>query len=79
MAGANQILVQQHGEAEPQVIVVEGGAPLYAIEADTVAQHIGSRQAPFPCMTWQESLDNMAALDAWRRSVGLVFDVERGE
>ncbi len=60
------------------MIVVEGGAPLYAIEADTVAQHIGSRQAPYPCMTWPDSLGNMAALDAWRRSVGLVFDVERG-
>ena len=78
VAGPNQILVQQHGAADPQVIVVDGGAPLYAIEADTVAQHIGSRQAPFPCMTWQDSLGNMAALDAWRRSVGLVFDVERG-
>ena len=78
VAGPNHILVQKQGETEPQVIVVEGGAPLYAIEADTVAQHIGSRQAPFPCMTWPDSLGNMAALDAWRRSVGLVFDVERG-
>jgi hypothetical protein len=29
-------------------------------------------------MTWDDTLGNMATLDAWRQSVGLVFDVERG-
>jgi predicted dehydrogenase len=77
LAGPNRILVHKNGEAEPTVILVQGGAPLYAIEADTVARHVNSRQAPFPCMTWEDTLGNMAALDAWRQSVGLVFDVER--
>lgn len=78
VAGANRILVQQSGESEPREIIVEGGAPLYAVEADTVARHIGDRQAPPPCMTWADTLGNMAALDAWRDAVGLVFDIERG-
>ena len=53
------------------------GLPLYAIEADTVARHIAARQAPSPCMTWDDSLGNMRTLDAWRKAVGLVFDVEK--
>jgi predicted dehydrogenase/aryl-alcohol dehydrogenase-like predicted oxidoreductase len=76
--GPNRILVQRADEAAEDVIV-EGGAPLYAIEADTVARYIEARQAPYPCMTWDDSLNNMRALDAWRRAVGLVFDVERPE
>jgi predicted dehydrogenase len=77
LAGPNRIIVQRTGEAAPTVLLVEGGAPLYAIEADTVARHIADRQAPWPCMGWEDSLANMAALDAWRAAVGLVFDVER--
>lgn len=78
LPGPNQILLQRDGATEPTVILVEGGAPLYAIEADTVAQQCRQPQALYPCMTWNDSLGNMAVLDAWRRSIGLVFDVERG-
>ena len=77
VAGPNRIVVQRDGAAEPEVIVVEGGRPLYAVEADAVAAHVAGRQAPWPCMTWADSLGNMAALDAWRGAVGLVFDAER--
>lgn len=51
--------------------------PSGTIEADTVARYIAERQAPSPCMTWADTLGNMAALDAWRGDVGLVFDCER--
>jgi predicted dehydrogenase/aryl-alcohol dehydrogenase-like predicted oxidoreductase len=72
-----QILVQRLDAAAPEVERVPGGRPLYAIEADTVSQYIAARQAPSPCMTWADSLSNMQTLDAWRKEVGLVFDVER--
>jgi hypothetical protein len=42
-----------------------------------MAHNIGSQQAPYPCMTWQDSLGNMQALDQWRAAVGLVFDAEK--
>ncbi|HLK59212.1 MAG TPA: Gfo/Idh/MocA family oxidoreductase [Chthonomonadaceae bacterium] len=74
--GGNKILVQKAGET-PTEIIVEGGAGLYSIEADTVAQYLEARQAPPPCMTWEDTLGNMATLDAWRSAVGLVFDVEK--
>jgi predicted dehydrogenase len=73
----NKILVHKAGESAPQEILVDGGAGLYSIEVDTVARYLNDRQAPPPCMTWEDSLGNMATLDAWRKSVGLVFDVEK--
>ncbi len=51
--------------------------PLYAIEADTVAEYLDARQAPV--MSWADSLGNMLTLDAWRRQLGLVFGNERYE
>jgi predicted dehydrogenase len=75
--GSTHILVYRDGETAPQDIESPAGLPLYAIEADTVARHIAHRQAPSPCMTWDDSLSNMRMLDAWRRAIGLVFDVEK--
>ena len=72
-----RILVYRDGEAHVREEIVAGGQPLYTIEADTVARHIQHRQAPSPCMTWADSLGNMAALDAWRKDIGLVFDNEK--
>ncbi|HET6387426.1 MAG TPA: Gfo/Idh/MocA family oxidoreductase [Armatimonadota bacterium] len=74
----NRILVQKTGDDKPTEVVVNGGAGLYSIEADTVARNIENFSAPPPCMTWLDSLGNMAALDKWRKSVKLVFDVEKG-
>lgn len=73
----NKILLHKPGESAPTEIIVEGGAGLYAIEVDTVARYLDARQAPSPCMTWDDTLGNMAVLDRWRQAVGLVFDVEK--
>jgi predicted dehydrogenase/aryl-alcohol dehydrogenase-like predicted oxidoreductase len=50
-------------------------AAQYACEADTVADHLADRQSP--AMSWADSLGNAAALDSWRRAVGLVYPGER--
>ncbi|MEI7634993.1 MAG: aldo/keto reductase [bacterium] len=57
-------------------IPVESPGPIYAIEADTVAACLDNRQAIFPAMTWDDTLGNMRMLDAWRASIGLVYDDE---
>ena len=75
----NRIIVQKNGEQKPTEIIVSADRGLYSIEADTVARHLQDRQAPSPCMTWADSLGNMKTLDAWRKSIGLVFDVEKPE
>lgn len=68
-----RLRVRRDGQPEEQIAITDD-RDLYAIEADTVAAHIAERQAP--AMTWDDSLGNMAALDAWRHAVGLRFDVE---
>ena len=72
------IVVQQSGKA-PEEVVIQSDRPLYTIEADTVAEHIGQRQASPPAMTWDDTLGNMRTLDAWRAAIGLVYDMEKPE
>jgi aryl-alcohol dehydrogenase-like predicted oxidoreductase/predicted dehydrogenase len=69
------ILLKRHGE-EPQHIRIPGHN-VYALEADTVAQHIENRQAAPPAMTWDDTLGNMTTLDAWRHAIGVIYDIER--
>ncbi len=74
-----RIIVNRDGQPPEEITVPTGGQYLYAIEADTVARHLADRQAPNPCMTWDDSLGNMLTLDAWRKEIGLVFDTEKPE
>jgi len=76
-----KLAVQRAGQAAPEELAVPAEQPLYAIEADTVARAVaeGRQEAPYPCMTWDDSLANMRLLDAWRQEIGLVFDNETPE
>ena len=75
--GSSKIILQAKGKTDE--VVVEAGAPLYALEADTVAAHIDKRQAASPAMTWDDTLGNMRTLDRWREAVGVVYDSEKFE
>jgi predicted dehydrogenase len=67
--GETQILVQRNGSA-PEMLTV-ASAPLYALEADLVADQIaqGRLEAPWPAMTWADSLGNIRVQDQWRRAL----------
>jgi len=73
--GQATILLHKAGKVEE--IDTHADRKLYVIEVDTVAENIANRQAPSPCMTWADSLGNMAALDRWRSEIGLVYEPER--
>ena len=75
------IEVHRKGGGDPEIISIKPDAPLYCIEADTVAAGMaaGVAEAPRPCMNWEDTIGNMATLDAWRREVGVVFDREKGD
>jgi predicted dehydrogenase/aryl-alcohol dehydrogenase-like predicted oxidoreductase len=75
--GASKIIVTRKGAPAPEEITVETGDYLYAIEADTVAANIERRQAPYPAMSWDDTLGNMRACDAWREAIGLVYEAEK--
>jgi len=51
----------------------------FAFEADVVARAVaaGRVEAASPAMTWEDSLGNMAALDAWRAAAGVVYPADR--
>jgi predicted dehydrogenase len=53
------------------VIRIKVDRDLYTYEADTVAQHIGARQAP--AMSLADSEGNARLLDEWRAQIGLRF------
>ncbi|MCZ7647932.1 MAG: aldo/keto reductase [Planctomycetota bacterium] len=76
---ATKIVVQRKGAKAPEEIVIEYERPLYAIEADTVAEHVAKKQAPSPAMNWADSLGNMQALDRWRAEVGVAYKAESAE
>jgi len=75
----NEIVVYHDGQQEPERVLVNADAPLYSIEADLVAEHLTEQQAPPPCMSWADSLGNMATLDQWRQEIRLRFDSETPE
>ncbi|MFB3894296.1 MAG: aldo/keto reductase [Phycisphaerae bacterium] len=73
---------------EVKIIVAKSGQPveeipiktddwLYALEADAFAAGVENRQASFPAMTWDDTLGNAKALDAWRESIGLAYEMEK--
>ena len=75
--GVSTIVVHRRGESSPREVRIESDRQIYGIEADVVAANIGRRQAPFPAMSWEDTVGNMRTLDAWRRAVGLVYAAER--
>lgn len=75
--GTTQVIVHRKGHASPETIDVESPEPIYAIEADLVAESIEKRQGAWPAMSWEDSLGNARVLDAWRKEIGLVYEFEK--
>jgi len=70
------IIVQRTGE-DPREVVVPPTINPYGLEADYVAAQVAAGVRSPPAMSWEDSLGNMRTLDAWRDSIGLVYDRER--
>lgn len=75
--GRSSVFVHSKGAA-PREVTVETTQQIYGIEADVFAAGIDGRRAAFPAMSWEDTVGNMRALDAWRRAVGVVYASERG-
>lgn len=55
-------------EGEPEEIVsLTTRHATYAVQAELVASSLPATEAPWPAMSWADTLGNMRALDAWRR------------
>jgi predicted dehydrogenase len=63
-------LVLTRAGREPEDIFVRSRENAYSLEADVLGDHVAARQAPFPAMSWDDTLGNLRTLDVWRREVG---------
>jgi predicted dehydrogenase/aryl-alcohol dehydrogenase-like predicted oxidoreductase len=72
--GGSGVVVYRRG-LDPETIGVEADKGLYAYEADVVAESVaaGRVEPEFPACTWDDTLANTKALDAWRRAVGVSY------
>jgi predicted dehydrogenase len=73
-----RMVVQRQGESAPAELLVDAPGSIYTLQIDAVAAAIKRHdiEVKAPGMTWADTLGNMAALDAWRASVGLIFEGE---
>ena len=74
-AGETKLSVFRPGQpTEEKLIPLDRG--IYAQEADMFARAVQRGETEVNAMTWEDTLGNMAALDTWRREVGLTYDFE---
>lgn len=75
-----RIVVRIRGQEE-QVIEIPSEVTSYVYEADVCGRAIlsGLQQAEAPAMSWDDTLGNLRAQDAWRTAIGLVYASERPE
>jgi predicted dehydrogenase/aryl-alcohol dehydrogenase-like predicted oxidoreductase len=67
--------IEVHTKGNVEEIEITTDAPIYSIEIDTVARYLSAGEAP--CMPIDDSVGNMAALDRWRKEIGLVYEMEK--
>jgi predicted dehydrogenase len=67
--------LERGGQVED--IFVPFDRPLYAFEADALAQMAVTKEVPRPAMGPDDALGNARFLDLWRAQIGLVYPQER--
>jgi predicted dehydrogenase/aryl-alcohol dehydrogenase-like predicted oxidoreductase len=77
LQGGRSVITVVGVDGTRKEIAIETERWLYAIEAEHVASRIAQRQASWPAPDWADTLGNMRAMDAWRRAVGVEYDVEK--
>lgn len=77
--GRDETVLHLERGGQVEDIFVPFDRPLYAFEADALAQMVATGEVPRPAMGPDDALGNMKLLDLWRAELGLVYPVERGE
>jgi len=68
-----------HKDGKVEDIEIVTPAALYGLEADAVARALAAGHRETAAMSVADTLGNMAALDAWRAAIGLVYEQEKPE
>lgn len=74
---AAKLFLHKDGKVEEIAIVTP--AALYGLEADAVAGALAAGRRETAAMSVADTLGNMAALDAWRAAIGLIYEQEKPE
>ncbi len=74
-----EFTVKVNKEKDARVVSCPAAATAFSLEADAFAAALaaGRREAVPPAMTQADTLGNLKALDAWRDSIGLVYEFEK--
>jgi predicted dehydrogenase len=75
--GRTSIFLTRKSTGRTEEMVIETNEFLYALEADSVGDALAQGRLESPHVTVSDTLGNMAALDAWRSSAGLVYASEK--
>ncbi len=75
--GRPNILVLHREGRGPEEIEVAPPKPLYALEADAFARALRGGLRTVPEMSREDSLGNLAAMDAWREQIGLSYPADQ--
>jgi predicted dehydrogenase len=67
---ASHFTIERDGKPA-EVVHVDIPRPIYALEAELVADSLPATQATWPAMTWDDTLANLRVMDAWRAAIGL--------
>ena len=73
---ADRIFLHRPGAKAPEEIIFAGGIGLYGQEADIVAEAVARGEMEAPNMSHADTLGNLAALDQWRRQLGVRYTGE---
>jgi predicted dehydrogenase len=75
-SGRSNILVFHREGRGPEQIEVAPPRPLYALEADAFARALRAGASDVPEMSRDDTLGNLAAMDAWRAEIGLTYPAD---
>jgi hypothetical protein len=64
-ASASSFEVMRY-DAEPELVRIDPGKPVYALEAELFADTLPELEPAWPAMSHADTLGNLRVLDAWR-------------
>jgi predicted dehydrogenase/aryl-alcohol dehydrogenase-like predicted oxidoreductase len=70
------IEIRRNGKP-PETVVIEAERSSFGYEADVFAEGVRTGKLPHPAADVADAMENMAAMDSWRRSCGVVFNQEK--
>eukprot|EP00873_Tetraselmis_striata_P030213 jgi/Tetstr1/450477/TSEL_037513.t1 len=70
-------IIRPDGKHEPVEVAEAGWLYSFEAEAASLAILAGKTQFDAPGMSWDDTLGNLRALDKWRQTAGLEFEIEK--